>query len=322
MSRIVRYIATVVLIGLISLTISGCGGGGHGSKASDPTPITLPPQGITYNHAVVVVLENQNYGDIVGNTGAMPYLNSLVSKGALETQYFSNSQKSLSAHMMLAAGKGFTDLTQTFTDDNIVRQLKKANKTWKFYAQSLPEDGYLGADVLPYQQTHNPFAFMSDVKNDAAQAANIVKFETHFAADLTAGTLPNYAYLIPDDRNSGHSCPVKGVNCTNDEKLTAADKWLQNNIDPLLKNTSFQQDGLLIIVWDSSQTDASCSDGTTTCGGKVVSLILGPKVKAAYQSATKAGHSSTLRLMAETIGLTSFPNDAASAANLDDAFNK
>lgn len=47
----------------------------------------------------------------------------------------------------------------TVSDDNIVRELAKANKTWRSYAESLPNPGYLGGDAYPYFKHHNPFAY-------------------------------------------------------------------------------------------------------------------------------------------------------------------
>ena len=40
--------------------------------------------------------------------------------------------------------------------DNVVRELTAASKSWKVYAQSLPQQGYLGGDVYPYLRRHNP----------------------------------------------------------------------------------------------------------------------------------------------------------------------
>ena len=41
-------------------------------------------------------------------------------------------------------------------------------------------------------------------------------------------------------------------NCTNADKLAAADNWLKTNIDPLISSAAFRQGGMLILTWDES----------------------------------------------------------------------
>jgi acid phosphatase len=60
------------------------------------------------NHIVVVALENQSYEDVVGSP-AMPYLNSLISQGALATKYFANIHGSLSNYFMATTGELVTN---------------------------------------------------------------------------------------------------------------------------------------------------------------------------------------------------------------------
>jgi len=82
-----------------------------------------------------------------------------------------------------------------------------ANKTWRSYAESLPSVGYLGGDVYPYFRHHNPFTYFSDVQG-TSQAGNVVPF-SQFAADLSAGTLPNFAFIVPKalhDAHDGNAC--------------------------------------------------------------------------------------------------------------------
>jgi hypothetical protein len=37
----------------------------------------------------------------------------------------------------------------TISDDNVVRELGKAGKSWKAYEESTPSTGYVGNDVAP-----------------------------------------------------------------------------------------------------------------------------------------------------------------------------
>src|SRR5689334_21896971 len=83
------------------------------------------------------------------------------------------------------------------SDDNIVRRLIAAGKTWKSYAEDLPSVGYTGPDTGNYARKHNVIALLSDVVNDATQRNNLVPF-TQFATDLSGGHLPVYSFVAPN----------------------------------------------------------------------------------------------------------------------------
>src|SRR5581483_3589168 len=181
MSRTVSKVAGILACVLACIIGVGCGATGASA------PITLP-QGKQINHVVVVVLENHSFSEVIGNT-SMPYLNNLASTYGLATQYYGDTHPSIGNYFMLTTGQIVTNNEAappaTVTSDNIVRELLASGKTWKSYAESLPSVGYLGSDVYPYAQHHNPFVFFSDVQNSAAKQQNVVPF-TQFGADLTS----------------------------------------------------------------------------------------------------------------------------------------
>src|SRR5947199_5738064 len=141
-------------------------------------------------HVVVVVEENHSYSSVIGSS-SMPYLNSLASKYGLATQYYANTHPSIGNYFMLTAGQAITNndsLCSTLTQDNVVRHLLTAGKTWKSYAESLPSAGYTGCGSGEYVKRHNPLAYFSDVAN-SSEKYNLVPF-TKFSSDLTNHTLP------------------------------------------------------------------------------------------------------------------------------------
>jgi phosphatidylinositol-3-phosphatase len=291
---VVRFSGFLTCAGLCTLIASmGCGGG--------PGVITPPPASA---HVFLVVEENHSYSQVIGNA-AMPYLNGLAAKYGLATQYFANVHPSIGNYFMLTDGQIET-LNDAFSgivsDDNIVREIVKANKSWHSYAESLPGVGYLGGDVYPYFKHHNPFAYFSDVVG-TSQANNIVPF-SQFASDLESGSLPDFSFIVPNALNDAH-----------DGSLASADQWLSINIDPLIKSSSFHNGGLLVIVFDESVL----SD-LTHGGGHVTMIVVGPQVKSGFQSATFFQHQSTLRLMLFTLGINSFPGSAASAPDMGEFF--
>jgi acid phosphatase len=197
--------------------------------------------------------------------------------------------------------------------DNIVRILVGAGKSWKSYAESLPAAGYTGGDVYPYLRRHNPFAYFSDVIG-TAQANNLVPF-SQFSADLAAGQLPDFSFVVPNAVHDAHDCPDGTHNCADDVTLSTADAWLQQNISPLMSDTNFQRSGLLIVVFDEGQV--SDVDGG---GGRVAMIMAGSRVKKGFQSAAAHDHAGLLRLMLEALGVPHFPGAAAAAAEMGEFF--
>jgi phosphatidylinositol-3-phosphatase len=254
---------------------------------------------------VLVVLENHSYAEVIGNSD-MPYLNGLAQQNGLAAQYYANGHPSLPNYFMLTVGQMETtvdSLTGTVIDDNVVRELAKAGKSWKCYAESLPSPGYTGADAYPYARQHNPFSYISDVQNDALQAANLVPF-TQFATDFASNSLPQYSFIVPNLLNDAH-----------DGTLAQADGWLQQNIGPLIANSAFQASGLLIITFDEGNLSDSSHDG-----GQVATVIVTTKAKKNYVSQTLFQHQSMLRLMLTASGVSTFPGEAATAPDMNEFF--
>jgi phospholipase C len=268
------------------------------------------------SHVVVVLEENNSYSAVIGSAN-MPYLNGLAAKYGLATQYYANTHPSIGNYFMLSAGSLITNndsSTATVTHDNIVRHLLTAGKTWKSYAESLPARGYLGPDVYPYVRRHNPLSFFSDVVNSSVQRLNLVPF-SQFSADLTNHTLPNFSFIVPNLNHDAHDCPVAPTGCTNAQKLQTADAWLKSHIAPLLANLSFQTNGVLIIVFDEGfNTD------TAHGGGHVAAVVIGPKVKRGFKSATFYQHQNVLRTTLQLLGVKTFPGAAATAKPMSDLF--
>jgi acid phosphatase len=273
---------------------------------------TPPPTGGLFGHVAIVVEENTNYGSVT--TSSMPYLSGLMTQYGLAMQYYANTHPSIGNYFMLTTGQILTnDDSQTPSSfpvsvDNVVRELVSAGKTWKAYAESLPSVGYLGGDTTSgggqYYVRHVPIAYLTDVQSSSTQQQNLVPF-TQLSQDLATGNLPNYSFITPNGCDDAHDCG-----------LGTADNWLKNNIDPLIKNSLFQKDGLLVIVFDESGND------NTNGGGRVVCALISPAFsKPGYQSSTLYQHESVLRLMLEGLGVTLLPGAASGAPAMWEFFN-
>ncbi len=295
--------------------LCACGGGSSGGASGKTQPPTITGALPQFAHVFLIVEENHSFQDVVGNSG-MPYLNGLIAKYGLATQYYADTHPSLPNYFMLTTGATIaTDDTFSgkVTQDNVVRALIGAGKTWKCYAESLPSAGYLGPNVYPYIKDHNPCTYFSDVTDSSTQAGNIVPF-TQFASDTSNSTLPDYGLIVPNLNNDAHDCPPGMSACDDATKLANTDQWLKTNLDPFLNSAAFKN-SLVIVTFD----EAEPSD-TTHGGGQVATVILSPKSKAAYQSTTLYQHESTLRLALKVLGVSDLPGAAAAAPDMGEFF--
>lgn len=272
-------------------------------------------------HVYIVAEENRSYEEIVGSAD-MPYLNSLIAKGALATQFYANEHGSLENYLWVTAGQYIThnnSTTAVFNVDNLDRHLISMGMTFKSYAQSLPYSGFTGLYSGAYMKRHAPLPYYTDMANSSLiknhQSSN------QMAVDIANGTLPNFAFITPDGNNDLHNCSATIVTC----KRTA-DAWLKNNIGPLLASKEFQPggDGVLIIWSDEADlgSDNRCSATVKTgCGGRIVVSMIGPQVKAGYKSVATYHQQSVLRTILELFGETSgFPGAAKTAPAMAEFF--
>ncbi|OLC95364.1 MAG: hypothetical protein AUH86_12145 [Acidobacteria bacterium 13_1_40CM_4_58_4] len=283
-----------------------------GSVTSNAATLTLSSAQPPFGHVFVVVEENTDYSSVIGTT-VMPYLTTLIAKYGLATQYYANTHPSIGNYFMLTTGQILTNndsetpASFPVSVDNVVRELLLNGKTWKSYAENLPSVGYIGGSSGNYAVRHNPFPYFTDVQNNSSQRLNLVPFEdpdVGFAHDLANNQLPDYSFIVPNLCDDAHDC-----------SLTVADNWLQANISPLISSSGFQQDGLLVILFDESGSD------NTNGGGRVVAVLISPpSSKAAYQSSTLYQHQSVLRLMLEGLGVKTRPGAAATAPTMWEFF--
>jgi phosphatidylinositol-3-phosphatase len=265
-------------------------------------------------HVWIITEENHSYESVIGSS-QMPYFNYLAKRYALAAQYYSNRHSSLPALMRLVAGQDVTTNNKTtscFDVDNIVRHLLWHGMTWKSYAEDLPYAGYTGLFYDNYVRRHNPLIDFTDVCA-SSEKLNSVPF-SRLAKDISNHTTPNYAYITPNVQHDAH-----------DGTRAQADDWLSNHVPKILALPQFQSggDGLLFIVWDEGNisVDNRCSAADSTgCGGRVATLVIGPKVKRQFKSQTLYHHQNLLRTVCDAFGFDYCPGAGAKAKPMSDFF--
>jgi phosphatidylinositol-3-phosphatase len=303
MKRAIGLSAACLAVGVI---LSGCRGIVSILKPPDPT--TNKIQANSRPRVYLVMFENQEFEKIIGNPNA-PYINALAKQYGIATNLYANTHPSIGDYFMLTTGNVVTNdlyYSTLYDGDNLARMLGQQGVTWKAYLESLPSVGYEKDRAYPYVKSHNPFAYFSDIHYIEEQKDNMVPLD-QLSQDISAGTVPSFVYIVPNQVNNMHDCPPGMATCTNNDKELHGDQWLQQTIAPILSQPSFQKDGLMIIAWDESWDNDSRNGG-----GHIPVILVGPNVKHGYQGNTYMQLESVLRLMCETLQV---PNTLGAAVN-------
>jgi hypothetical protein len=239
------------------------------------------------SHIYVIVMENHEYGAIIGNPKA-PYLNSLAARYGLATNYTAVAHPSEPNYLALFSGstQGVTDDgVYNFAGKNLADQLQAHGRTWAVFAQNVPLGCYKGGSRYGgpdgagwYARKHNPAISFTDISTNATRCARISDF-THF--DPTAA---NFELIIPNMCNDMHDCSV-----------STGDAFLKKLV-PRIQAVMAKQPGVLFITWD----EGGSSIGG---GGRVATLVIGPGVRPGYRSAVRHDHYSLLRTIENAWGL-------------------
>jgi phosphatidylinositol-3-phosphatase len=250
-----------------------------------------------FRHVLVVVFENKERSAIVGNPAA-PTFTALARRYASMTAYDAVAHPSLPNYLALVSGstQGITsDCTSCVVDaPNLADELDHAGLTWKTYAEGLPAPGFTGASAGRYAKKHDPFLYFKDVADSPGRRTRVVPF-TQLASDFAAGRVPDYALVVPDLCNDMHDCPV-----------ATGDRWLRDNIVPLLDRPQLA-DSVVFVVFDEGSTAVGG-------GGRVAALALGPLVRPGARSRAKTGHYGLLRTIEDAWGLPRLGKSAQAKA--------
>jgi acid phosphatase len=258
----------------------------------------------------LVIEENHSYSEI--HDGGMPWLVQLGRDYAFAANYYADAVGSALDYFWLSSGNSELQFgcagwgcSKPITSDNIFRELNRTGLSWKVYAESLPEVGWMKGNSALYAVRHNPAAWYSDVIDSPAEQRKIVPF-AEFASDVAHNQLPNYSLIIPNLDHDAHN-----------GTLLQADHWLQSNVGPLLKQPYFRNggDGLLIITFD--ERDAAAGNSPE----HIYTALIGPNVKHNYKSDRFYRHENTLRTMLSALGVNVYPGAAQSATPMLEFFH-
>ena len=115
-----------------------------------PHPYTLRPPHSCRNfpHIFIIILENKEFGTVIGPHQGMPNLNLWASEYTLLTEYYAIRHPSLPNYLALIGGDTFgvdTDCNGCYQNALTLPDLIEASgRTWKGYFEDMPEPCYAG----------------------------------------------------------------------------------------------------------------------------------------------------------------------------------
>lgn len=265
-----------------------------GSAAPGPPAPPAPAPAVpAFSHIFVIVMENHEYGSVIGSAAA-PYVNGLAATYGLATNYFAASHPSLPNYFALTAGSTFgiaSDCTTCYvTATNIADQVESSGRSWKAYMEDMPTPCYMGASTGNYAMKHDPFMYYTDIRNNAVRCAGHVVPFTQFGLDLSSGQIPNFVWITPNMCNDTHDCPV-----------ATGDAWLGNIVPRITGTAAFRNGGVLFITWDEGSSNAGCC--ADAWGGHVATLVISPRSIPGLRSNVAENHYSLLRTIEDGFGL-------------------
>ena len=243
--------------------------------ATVPIGRTAPASalGTTTPHLVLVMLENKEYGTVVGNANA-PYINdTLIPSGRLFTSYYAGLHPSLPNYLAITSGQFGGCLNDacargTAKQDNLFAQMDRASPriSWKVYAESMPSNCYKWNSGA-YAVRHNPPPYYANVSSCAANDVPL----TALAPAIDGNALPRFAMLVPNIYNDMHSdqqaAPCQLGSAVQDE-VCQGDSWLQSQLPAVLSDGG-RNDVTVVVMFDEGTTGQGG-------GGRVMMLEVGP----------------------------------------------
>lgn len=222
------------------------------------------------DHVVIVIEENHSFSEII-NSPAAPYINSLVSQGALFTQSYAVTHPSQPNYLDVFSGynQGVTDdsCPHYFTTDNLGLYLLNASLTFAGYSEDLPSVGSIVCTAGAYARKHAPWVNFTNIPT----ITNLPY--SFFPSDYT--TLPILSFVIPNLNNDMHNGTIQ-----------QGDNWLQQHMNAYAQ-WAVTHNSLLIITFDED-------DGSQ--GNRIATIFVGQMV-ASGQYSEPINHFNLLRTL-------------------------
>jgi hypothetical protein len=283
------------------------------SAATLKAPVSHVP---AFDHVFVVMMENTNYEQVIGDTTDAPFINNLANQGTLLDNYSGVYHPSDENYLAIAGGDTFVKGAIYFpnikvTAQHIGDELEAAGKTWKAYEQGMgtPCNTSNNNDSY-YEPDDAPFINFTDISSNPTRCTQHLFDTTQLTTDLqSAATTPNFSWIAADDYYDGESSGNGSA-----QSLQVQNGWLQKTLQPIFNSPAWtQQRSLLILTWDES---------ASSTGNHVATILIGSPgaVQAGYVSNASYNHYSIGRTIESALGIAPLTHNDQYAQPINDAF--
>ena len=248
-------------------------------------------------------MENHQSDQVIGNREA-PFESSLARECGTAAHYSAVGSPSLPNYIAATSGS-----TQRIHDDgspskhpvdadNLFRQVRADGGTARTYAEAMPAPCALQSSGR-YAVKHNPAAYYVGADDRQACTADDVPLGTldtgALVTDLAEGTLPTFAFVVPDLCNDTHDCGV-----------AVGDRWLAAWVARLVADPTYRDGSTaLFVVWDEPTP--------------MPFLAIAPAVHQGATMSEPVDHYSLLRTTEELLGIDTYLGAASRASSMRSA---
>ena len=328
----------LALIAVLSAMMALPGEGPRGAPAATHAP--------AFDHVFVIVEENMDSGQVVGNPAA-PFINEvLMRQNFWFTNYYGLAHGSLPDYLALVSGSEHrgvigdppTDCTPGWGTarpacavlgpwpSNLGDTIESSGRTWRAYLQTMGRPCRWQSPDALYDVTHNPFVYFQTVEGGAAVSSQRCRLHdvdlahdpSHsLSTDLaTAQTTPNFSFIVPDNAHNMHDGNVGKADAYLRDLLTGSNSSGDNGDRPIdiFDSPAWKNErSIAYVVWD---------EDSGTFRNQVPAIAVGNWVDGPDgRDGTSFNHYSLLRTWESSWGLPAIgPGDAAASPMLS-AFN-
>lgn len=350
----------LITLGVILLGLAASASGAPAAGGPTADDLAVP----RYAHIFVIMDENKSFERIEGAIAA-PALSRMAQTYGLATRFYGEVHPSEANYVALLGGSTFgihdddayyckPGSTQpschganrpgyaahTIDAPNLGTQLEAAGLTWKGYYQSIPGAGsraLVGNDppldgrdgrngLMLYASKHSGFMNFASVQNDPHRAEHLVGFDV-LQSDIAAGTLPNFALIIPNlcDDMHGMADPGTPADClfvNRDALIRRGDTAAARIVDAITDSKVWRsrENAAIVITFDEDDgagrggccgvtPDAPSNFG----GGHIATIVITNNGPRGVEDSTPYNHYSLLRTIEDAFGIHDYLGLAAAS---------
>jgi len=317
-----------------------------------------------YEHIFLIIEENRSYVEIIGEQSIALNINRLAHQYGLATQFYAEVHPSEANYVAMLGGdtfgihdddayyckpnssdrycpgakrSGYVD--HSVSQRSLVDQLEEHGLSWKAYMESIPTPGSgvarwpasdePGAPAELYAVKHNGFMTFSHVQKDPNRGQKIVGFDV-LDRDLSAGKMPNYAHIVPNQcnemhgRDDGPNTPEDCRKSNTDGLIKRGDRVVGELVDKIMRSNVWQKpENVAIVITFDENGKAERNQGAQGCcgydpaspanfgGGRIPTIVITNHGVHGVLDPTPYNHYSLLRTTEAAFGIDEYLRHAA-----------